>query len=601
MVEAISLERPQRDANTGVWRCLSESCGTCILHTNRVDIWPVCGGQCCGRRRETELKVSLKRMMEDRAISATRPIAELLLATRRTLQEHLTALSHQSQNKTSVLFLQLYRVHASRAKGPLSALYDDIRILLRSEERETNVDIISSPPKDLAASTRKFFRDVFPVAYQNILKLDAKQFTPEYEACLQDAYDAVKPFGEVPQQLGSSLSRSMEAARVLLQVLAVGASALTASEQLLVTSNEECHNKMLVAAGCAHCKGFDVSPCQHYCLNIARGCIGSLVSELEAPWAGYVEGVERVARADADAALRALDARVSEAIMHALENHAVLEKKCCRVAGAGTGVRYFRTNTDLALIIFAFPTPWTPLPAPRSRLANKSHHLPLVRQECGSPTTLDVSGLTAPTPTPGAARRDALRAPPPDTELLQFAATLAASKKLFSGLADKLCDEPEFANEGNTECWNGETVGEYTKPLVASASNSDQKYNPEITSGVKQDLRVAALGDKLRQARQLLVSHSWGAAPAAEAFMQGDEAGDEGSGSGRSYTDDDAAYDAEGSGEEGSGAQDVGSKTFVREENTYSSTEKTSAGTRSRPLLALTFVVAISRITSCFF
>ncbi|XP_014357167.2 division abnormally delayed protein [Papilio machaon] len=512
---------------------------------------PVCGGQCCGRRRETELKVSLKRMMEDRAISATRPIAELLLATRRTLQEHLTALSHQSQNKTSVLFLQLYRVHASRARGPLSALYDDIRILLRSDERETNVDMISSPPKDLAASTRKFFRDIFPVAYQNILKLDAKQFTPEYEACLQDAYDAVKPFGEVPQQLGSSLSRSMEAARVLLQVLAVGASALTASEQLLVTSNEECQNKILIAAGCAHCKGYDVSPCQHYCLNIARGCIGSLVSELEAPWAGYVEGVERVARADADAALRALDARVSEAIMHALENHAVLEKK--------------------------------------------------VRQECGSPTTLDVTGLTAPTPTPGAARRDALRAPPPDTELLQFAATLAASKKLFSGLADKLCDESEFANEGNTECWNGETVGEYTKPLVASASNSDQKYNPEITSGVKQDLRVAALGDKLRQARQLLVSHSWGTPPAAEAFMQGDEAGDEGSGSGRSYTDDDAAYDAEGSGEEGSGAQDVGSKTFVREENTYSSTEKTSAGTRSRPLLALTFVVAISRITSCFF
>lgn len=58
---------------------------------------------------------------------------------------------------------------------------------------------------------------------------------------------------------------------------------------------------------------------------------------------------------------------------------------------------------------------------------------------------------------------------------------------------------------------------------------------------------------------QLLVSHSWGgSAPAAEAFMQGDEAGDEGSGSGRSYNEDDAAYDAEGSGEEGSGLQESG-------------------------------------------
>lgn len=40
--------------------------------------------------------------------------------------------------------------------------------------------------------------------------------------------------------------------------------------------------------------------------------------------------------------------------------------------------------------------------------------------------------------------------------------------------------------------------------------------------------------------------------------MQGDEAGDEGSGSGgRSYPDDDAGYDTEGSGDEGSGIPDI--------------------------------------------
>lgn len=42
------------------------------------------------------------------------------------------------------------------------------------------------------------------MAYQNVLRLDAKQFTPEYEACLKDAYDAVQPFGEVPQQVSSN-------------------------------------------------------------------------------------------------------------------------------------------------------------------------------------------------------------------------------------------------------------------------------------------------------------------------------------------------------------------------------------------------------------
>ncbi|KAI8430190.1 hypothetical protein MSG28_000545 [Choristoneura fumiferana] len=60
---------------------------------------------------------------------------------------------------------------------------------------------------------------------------------------------------------------------------------------------------------------------------MAGACMGSAVAELEAPWAGFVEGAERLARGDADAALRALDSRLSLAIMHALENHVLLDKK----------------------------------------------------------------------------------------------------------------------------------------------------------------------------------------------------------------------------------------------------------------------------------
>ncbi|KAJ2943899.1 hypothetical protein O0L34_g8223 [Tuta absoluta] len=291
-------------------------------------------------------------------------------------------------------------------------------------------------------------------------------------------------------------------------------------------------------------------PCRSYCLNVARGCIGSLVAELEVPWAGYVEGVERLAQADADAALRELDSRVSKAIMHALENRVILENK--------------------------------------------------VRQECGPPSTVNVTELPSPRPTPGATRRAALHAPPSDAELLQFAASLAASKKLFATLSDRLCDEPDFAHEGNDACWNGETIGEYTKALVASASLSDQRYNPEVTGGVPQDARIAALGDRLRQARQLLVSHSWGGNnPAAEAFMQGDEAGDEGSGSGARDADSRYDDDTEGSGygEEGSGlGGSIGSKNFVDEESSYRPPQKpvpasAASGLAATWTLAATLVV----------
>ncbi|XP_022120815.2 division abnormally delayed protein isoform X2 [Pieris rapae] len=509
---------------------------------------PICGGQCCGRGRETHLTSTLRHNAEDKIAAATRPIAELLLATRRTLQEHLTALSHQSQNKTAALFSQLYRGHATRAHAPLSTLYDDIRTLLRSNlETEDAVDLGSPPPKEMAQSTKKFFREVFPVAYQNVLRLDSKQFTTAYEACLKDAYDAVQPFGDVPEQLGSSLAKSLEAARALLQVLGVGAGALAGAEGAVKGAAHSHYGRLLLKmGGCSRCQGHDVSPCKNYCLNVARGCIGSIISELDAPWAGYVEGVERLSRADADAALRALDARVSEAIMHALENHVILEKK--------------------------------------------------VRQECGPPSTLESPNPPSPSPT-GASRRDALRAPPPDTELLQFAATLAATKKLFASMADRLCDDPDFATDGNENCWNGETVGEYTKALVASASMSDQKYNPEMTETASNP-EVAILGERLRQARQLLVSHSSsGNLPAAEAFMQGDEAGDEGSGSGRLYTDDDAAYDAEGSGEEGSGTPDIVSRTIAGEETTYSAPPKISAAS-TRSICGFMVAILVSTVVS---
>lgn len=56
-------------------------------------------------------------------------------------------------------------------------------------------------------------------------------------------------------------------------------------------------------------------------------CIGSLLSQLDGPWAGYVEGVERLTRVDADIALRQLEDKVQGAIMYSFENEMLLENK----------------------------------------------------------------------------------------------------------------------------------------------------------------------------------------------------------------------------------------------------------------------------------
>ncbi|XP_053601202.1 division abnormally delayed protein [Plodia interpunctella] len=506
----------------------------------------MCGGQCCGRGRETRLRHSVRRLTVDRVLAETRPVSDLLLSTRQTLHDHLMQLSRHSQNKTGNLLTKMYRGHAVRTRAPMSAFYEDIRTSLRTTDHD-DATRGSQPPRNLAESARKFFENVFPVAYQSVLKLEAKQFTVEYEACLRDAYDSVKPFGDVPLKMGTSLSRSIKAARTLLEVLATGAGVLAASEHMLSSASEECSSRLLKVVGCAHCKGHDVKPCRAYCFNVARGCLGSLVSELDAPWAGYVEGLERLVRVEADGVLREIEKSVTLAVMYALENHLTLENK--------------------------------------------------VRQECG-PTATTVPEPSSPAPTVPTRRSDDT-VPPLYTTILEFTASLAERKKLFYGLADEICEEQDFADMGNERCWNGDTVGEYTKPLVQSASLSDQKYNPEMESGIPQDKvsEMAALGEKLRQARQLLVTNSWGSdMPSAESFMQGDEAGEDGSGSGQAY-DDEGPYDQEGSGE-GSGVHEIGNRFNTGETAIQPSTPKTSAATSPRSLsavLSLALLISLTR------
>lgn len=70
------------------------------------------------------------------------------------------------------------------------------------------------------------------------------------------------------------LSRSMEAARSLLQALALGAGAAAAAEETLRESDSEhCVTAVLKAVACARCKGLDVRPCRSYCLNVVRGYV----------------------------------------------------------------------------------------------------------------------------------------------------------------------------------------------------------------------------------------------------------------------------------------------------------------------------------------
>lgn len=55
-------------------------------------------------------------------------------------------------------------------------------------------------------------------------------------------------------------------------------------------------------------------------------------------------------------------------------------------------------------------------------------------------------------------------------------------KGYFKSLPYSLCSDSEMAASKDDTCWNGDTVGEYTKQLAADGVNQ-QRANPEFQGG----------------------------------------------------------------------------------------------------------------------
>lgn len=226
----------------------------------------------------------------------------------------------------------MYRTTA--ANEPIRILYSDARRYI-----QTNGTTFTNPPVEIKASVIKFFLDIFPLVHHH--NRHPRDFNAVYKTCLKERIGEIQPFGDIPRQIAQSLSKSLEATRILLQSFSVGVEVLNATETLLTEegSDKECHEALLKMTYCPKCLGFQkqAKPCSGYCLNVLRGCLTSHVTELDSPWNGYVEAMERLviaakqhnneAGVNADSVIRALETRISEAIMYAMENEPELDNR----------------------------------------------------------------------------------------------------------------------------------------------------------------------------------------------------------------------------------------------------------------------------------
>lgn len=489
----------------------------------------VCGGQCCSGETEAALKMQGQKHFSALLRHNSRSIQGLLNSTATTLQNHVTALSSQSENKTHLLFSQIYQQMSILSKEPISMLYKDI---LQYIQVNGSQNLLSTTDVDMKTVVTRFFTELFPLVYHQIAKALAPDFSPDYKVCLKEIIKEIQPFGDIPRQLSQSLTKSLEATRLLLQAFDIGIEVLNTTDTLLTEDggkgNVECHHALMKMTYCPKCLGLVgmEKPCSGYCLNVLRGCLTKYVAELDSPWNSYVEAIERLVIAikqhnnevgvNVDLVIRGLDTRISEAIMYAMEKEPEIDVRVKRACGPAKLLEVTEDPRVLATSIL-----------PSNSLGNGSKRVASnLRVFPASPVTL----------------------------LQQFLVSIAKSKGFYGNLADNLCKDDSYAEPKDIHCWNGERIGEYTKTVVDSGI-SMQKYNPEVKPSIDLqhlDPRIANLADKLRHVHQMIIA-ALGAAglPESDNFMQSDSADGSGSGGGPDIMDD--TDDADGRSGSGSG------------------------------------------------
>ncbi|XP_034948305.1 division abnormally delayed protein [Chelonus insularis] len=506
-----------------------------------------CKGHCCSQQTEDQLRQQARADFHSLIHHHSRTLQGLLATTADALREAVTSLARQSENKTLILFEQVYRSMSLQSRPSINALYQAmVDYVSPSNTPDTLQQLLSR--EMLQERFIEFFTKLFPIAYHHAVNPHEQDFTEKFKKCLYEAMDEIQPFGDIPKQISQSVSKSLEAARVLVQALTLGKTVMDQTDSVLFSGTSPhqtaCYEALLRMTYCPKCSGHgsSIQPCGGLCTNVMRGCLTEPASELDLAWSGYVDTVDRLVVAvdgrdesglDAERAIRQLDTRISDAIMHAMENGPALDEKVRSVCGRSE-LQLGKTSGESGISFSGrSASSSSSSPSLEARLAAAAAH-PGAQAHRSVPTQLH-------------------------TQFGNFLASVVRSRTFYGTLADAICEEYP-----DRHCWNGERVGEYTKTVVDSSLTA-QRYNPEFTLPSGQtgtppygNSNTSVLIDQLRHINQVIQSQL--ASTSDSGIWLADEALD-GSGSGarpgrnrkpgmveNDDEDEDGRDDVEGSG-----------------------------------------------------
>ncbi|KOX76492.1 Division abnormally delayed protein [Melipona quadrifasciata] len=143
-------------------------------------------------------------------------------------------LARQSENKTLTLFDQVYRAMAVLSRPSIKALY---QAMVDYVSASNTPDTLQQPlTRDMLQERFiEFFTKLFPIAYHKAVNSHPyeQDFTEKFKTCLYETMDEIQPFGDIPKQVAKSVSKSLEATRVLVQALTLGKTVLDKTDSVL--------------------------------------------------------------------------------------------------------------------------------------------------------------------------------------------------------------------------------------------------------------------------------------------------------------------------------------------------------------------------------
>jgi len=497
------------------------------------------GVSCCTPAMEHKLLNASEEYIHELVGNHNHELMHRINESLRSYQEHLTASLQEAQELTSQELEKLYNIPRAAHGKALEVLFTQ----LQQHARGTEVVL-----EDAVAN---FFTHLFPPVFTHVLmdKSRGSLLGDDFNACLMDYNDDIKPFGKVPGIIGARIKHAFRRARVFRETLHVMQHTISFTQTIRL--HPDCRRAVTRMQFCSLCGGHsEVKPCRGMCLNVVRGCLAS-VADVSNNWDDLVVAFENlqlglVQRKDVQDVLGGFTGNISEALLQAMGDMSRIHKEVTSLCS-----EFFRAHPALDA-------------APSKHFSTAEGLRPV--QAMPKTTTL---------------RKD----------IALLIKELEESKGFFQRLADGLCRNPilfEQEMEAGT-CWNGSAVGRYMHVVPEANMIAQVQDNREVSVSLKVDRDLLEVKDTLthmtRNLTKILNDDAMQSDSSYTEIMAEytEASGAYSSASNRDDTDDEDLVRGGGSGWDGSGAGHQGSGDKSTDDGSEEWDTRTVTGQTDKP------------------